>query len=37
MSYPPIATLVPHAAPMLLLERLCAATATSARCEVRVG
>lgn len=28
MSYPPIATLVPHAAPMLLLERLCAATAT---------
>ena len=37
MSYPPIATLVPHAAPMLLLERLCAATATTARCEVRVG
>lgn len=37
MSYPPIATLVPHAAPMLLLERLCAATATTARCEVRIG
>ena len=37
MSYPPIASLVPHAAPMLLLERLCAATATTARCEVRVG
>ena len=37
MSYPPVASLVPHAAPMLLLERLCAATATTARCEVRVG
>ena len=37
MSYPPIATLVPHAAPMLLLDRLCEATATTARCEVRVG
>ena len=37
MSYPPITSLVPHAAPMLLLERLCAATATTARCEVRVG
>lgn len=37
MSYPPIATLVPHAAPMLLLERLCEATSTTARCEVRVG
>ncbi len=37
MSYPPIASLVPHAAPMLLLDRLCEATATTARCEVRVG
>ena len=37
MSYPAIASLVPHAAPMLLLDRLCAATATTARCEVRVG
>ena len=37
MSYPPMASLVPHAAPMLLLDRLCAATATTARCEVRVG
>ena len=37
MSYPPITSLVPHAGPMLLLERLCAATATTARCEVRVG
>ena len=37
MSYPPMASLVPHAAPMLLLERLCAATASTARCEVRVG
>ncbi|MGU5724495.1 ApeP family dehydratase [Aeromonas caviae] len=37
MSYPAIASLVPHAAPMLLLDRLCEATATTARCEVRVG
>ena len=37
MSYPPIASLVPHAAPMLLLDRLGEATATTARCEVRVG
>ena len=37
MSYPPMASLVPHAAPMLLLDRLCEATATTARCEVRVG
>ena len=37
MSYPAIASLVPHATPMLLLDRLCAATATTARCEVRVG
>ena len=37
MSYPPIATLVPHAAPMLLLDRLREATATTARCEVRIG
>lgn len=37
MSYPAIASLVPHAAPMLLLDRLCEATPTTARCEVRVG
>ena len=37
MNYPAIASLVPHAAPMLLLDRLCEATATTARCEVRVG
>ena len=37
MSYPPIASLVPHTAPMLLLDRLGEATATTARCEVRVG
>ncbi len=37
MSYPAIASLVPHAASMLLLDRLCEATATTARCEVRVG
>jgi predicted hotdog family 3-hydroxylacyl-ACP dehydratase len=37
MNYPAIAELLPHAGSMLLLERLCAATDSTARCEVRVG
>ncbi|MBP8188799.1 MAG: hotdog family protein [Aeromonas sp.] len=34
---PAIDTLLPHQAPMLLLDRLCAVGASRARCETRVG
>ena len=37
MSYPEIAALLPHDAPMRLIDTLLAADATSARCAVRVG
>ena len=36
-SLPAIETLLPHQAPMLLLDRLCAADAQQARCETRIG
>lgn len=35
-SYPPIADLLPHAAPMILLDRLLAHDSTRAVCEVTV-
>ena len=37
MSYPEIAALLPHDAPMRLIDTLLAADATSARCAVTVG
>ena len=36
-SLPAIETLLPHQAPMLLLDRLCAVDASRACCETRVG
>lgn len=37
MNYPDIEQLLPHAAPMLLIDRLLMADEHSARCSVRIG
>ena len=37
MNYPEIEQLLPHAAPMLLIDRLLMADEHSARCSVRIG
>ncbi|WP_421280556.1 thioester dehydrase [Aeromonas taiwanensis] len=37
LSLPAIETLLPHQAPMLLLDRLCAVDAQRVRCETRIG
>ena len=37
MSFPPIASLVPHRAPMLLLDEVCSADEASIACRVVIG